>query len=404
LSQGPLAGLRVICLEQYGAGPFGSMFLADMGADVVRIEDPREGGDVSRYIPPAQKGDSSLFFESFNRGKRSLMLNIKNDAGRQILLELLAGADILYSNLRGDVLPSLRLTFSDLVDVNPMLVVVSLTGYGTGEDAGRPGYDALVQGEAGWAFLTGDPSGPPVKTGLSLADYCAGLVSAFAALAAVHAARRSGQGADVSVNLYDTALSMLTYPATWLLSAAIATDRQPLSAHPSVVPFQFFETNDGFLAVACPKERFFRALITEMKLEGLGTDGRFTNFRERQLNRSALVQILAPVFRTAGTEEWIRRLEGKVPVAPVRSIDKALDPIELERRGMLAEWDHPSLGHVRTVGSPIRVSGYNTEYRRGPLLDEDRDHVMSELGYSVDDVARLVGAGAFAATSAATGD
>src|SRR6202022_1184839 len=177
---GPLAGLRVIAIEQYGAGPYGTLYLADMGAEVIKIEDPGTGGDISRYVPPGQQGQDSLFFETFNRGKKSICLDLKNPAGRQVLERLVKDSQGIFTNLRGDLPESLRLAYEPLGAFNPALVCVSLSAYGrTGPRAAYPGYDALIQADAGWAALTGEPDGPPVKSGLSLVDYSAGLMAAL---------------------------------------------------------------------------------------------------------------------------------------------------------------------------------------------------------------------------------
>ena len=233
--------------------------LADLGADVIKVEDPTSGGDVSRYIPPVTEGTDSLFFEAFNRSKRSILLDLKSDAGREVFERLVASADAVFSNLRGDQPARLRLTYEDLRHVNERIVCVALTGYGRGpDDAGLFGYDALVQAEAGWAALTGGPDDPPTKSGLSLADYMTGLVAMVGLLAAVLDARATGRGRDVDTDLYDAALAMLSYPATWYLSAGFSQRRLPLSAHPSVVPFGFFATADGHIAVADPEGAVLR--------------------------------------------------------------------------------------------------------------------------------------------------
>lgn len=395
----PLAGVRVVSVEQYGAGPFGTLFLADMGAEIIKIEDPGSGGDVSRYIPPGQEGGDSLFFESFNRGKRSLALDLKNPGGRAVFERLVATADAVYSNLRGDQPGTLGLTYDVLGTVNPAIVCVALTGYGReGRRARLPGYDALIQAEAGWAALTGDPAGPPVKSGLSLADYVAGLTSVLALMIALFDARRTGRGRDVDTNLYDVALSMLSYPATWYLSTGFTTTRRPLSAHPSVVPFQFFATADGYIAIACPKEHFFRDLVAAMELPTVAEDPRFDSFRTRGSHRHELLEILNPRFAELTTAEWLGRLSGVVPVAPVRSMEQALDKGELEERSMLACYPHPVFGSVSSVGTPFTLGGFEPQYRAGPRLDADRPDLLAELGYDEAAITDLESGGAFGAS------
>ncbi|MFP5342237.1 MAG: CaiB/BaiF CoA transferase family protein [Candidatus Limnocylindria bacterium] len=392
----PLAGVRIIAVEQYGAGPFGTLYLADMGADVIKIEDPGSGGDVSRYIPPGRSGTDSLFFEAFNRNKRSVALDLKSAAGRAVFERLVASADAVFSNLRGDQPDRLGLTYDVLGRINPAIVCVALTGYGrTGAGARLPGYDALIQAESGWASLTGAPDGPPTKSGLSLADYIAGLTAVLGLMVGVFDAQRTGVGRDVDTNLYDSALAMLSYPATWFLSSGFVTERKEMSGHPSVVPFQFFATADGHIAVATPKEKFFRTLVDGMGLTELATDPRFTDFEARSRHRDDLLAALSARFAERTTAEWLEALRGRIPIAPVRSLEEALDVEELSRRAMLAGYEHPTLGDVRSVGLPLSLGDHTPSYRPGPSLGGDTDDVLAGVGYSPDEIGRLREAGAF---------
>jgi crotonobetainyl-CoA:carnitine CoA-transferase CaiB-like acyl-CoA transferase len=255
----PLAGLRVLAIEQYGAGPFGSSHLADLGAEVIKIEDPTSGGDVGRTVPPYQQDGDSLFFEAFNRGKKSISLDLGSPSGRAVFEELVRVSDAVYSNLRGDVPEKMGITYAQLSGVNPRIVCCSLSGYGmTGPRRSDPGYDYVVQALTGWMDITGEPDGPPTKSGLSLVDFSAGYVAALALLAGVMGARRDGIGTDCDVSLFDTAMAMLTYPGVWHLNAGFEARRMRHSAHPSIVPFQAFETADGWIVVAAPKEKFWQ--------------------------------------------------------------------------------------------------------------------------------------------------
>ena len=392
----PLSGLRVVAVEQFGAGPFATLHLADLGADVIRLEDPHTGGDVSRYVGPGQRGTDSLYFESFNRGKRSLVLDLKQPAGQEVLHRLVRDAHAVCANLRGDVVTQLGLTYEVLGRINPAIVCLSLSAYGReGRRRAEPGYDPLIQAEAGWAALTGDPDGPPVKSGLSLADYVGGMMAALALVAAVLDARRTGQGRDVDVSLYDSALAMHSYRATWYLSAGVPGERTAASGHPSIVPFQFFATADGHLAVACAKEKFYRALVEALGMPELAADPRFASFEARRRNRDALLPLLEARLRTHPTEHWIGLLRGRVPVAPVRTMGSALDRQELAERGMLATYRHAELGEVATVGLPIKMAGYRPTYRPAPLLDGDRAEVLAAAGYAPEEVERLHQRGAF---------
>lgn len=392
----PLAGVRIIAVEQYGAGPFGTLYLADLGAEVIKIEDPATGGDVSRYIPPGGVETDSLFFEAFNRGKRSIALDLKSAVGRAVFERLVASADAVLSNLRGDQPDRLGLTYDVLGQINPAIVCVMLTGYGRHGDAARlPGYDALIQAESGWAALTGAPDGPPTKSGLSLADYIAGLTAVLGLVVALFDAQRTGLGRDVDTNLYDSALAMLSYPATWYLSSGFVTERQAMSGHPSVVPFQFFATADGHIAIASPKEKFFWTLVKEMGLGDLADDPRFADFEGRGRNREVLLARLSERFAERSTAAWLAILRGRVPIAPVRSLAEALEISELRDRGMSAEYDHPRFGPVRSVGLPLRMSGYEPTYRPGPALGADQLGILAQLGYDDDAIERLRADGAF---------
>lgn len=393
---GPLAGVRIVAVEQFGAGPFGTRYLSDLGAEVIKIEDPATGGDISRSVPPRRQGTHSLYNESFNRGKRSMALDLKSDAGQDVLRRLVVSADAVFSNLRGDQPERLGLTYAQLRDVNARVVCVALTGYGrTGRQAHLPAYDALIQAQAGWAALTGEPDAPPTKSGLSLADYIGGLTAALGLVAGILDARRTGRGRDIDTDLYASAISMLSYPATWYLSDGYRVERQPLSAHPSVVPFQFFATADGYLAIACAKQKFFAALSGAIGRGDLLRDERFATFEARLANRTQLLALLGEAFLERPTAAWLGLLEGLVPVAPVRSMPEALDADELAEREMLVEYEHPVLGTVRTLGLPLQVGRYRPRFRRAPELGGDTDDLLRELGYDDADRQRLSGQGAF---------
>ncbi|MBA2450807.1 MAG: CoA transferase [Chloroflexi bacterium] len=378
----PLEGLRIVAIEQYGAGPFGTMQLAELGADVVKIEDPSVGGDVSRYIPPFAEGTSSLFFESFNRGKRSVLLDLRHEGSREVLEDLVRGADAVFSNLRGDGPARLRIRYSDLQEVNPAIVCVSLSGFGqTGPRAGEGAYDYTVQGLAGWQSVTGDPAGPPTKSGLSLVDFCGGYVAALTILAGVTRARRDGVGGDADLSLFEVALAQLTYLGTWVASRSYEPVRRANSAHQSIVPFQNFETSDGWIVVACPKETLWRRLCVAIDRPELADEPTFATFAARDRNREALGELLSSVFASRTTEAWLDRLEGAgVPCARVNDIAAALADPQLAARGGIAAYSHPVLGEVRTPASPLRLTPDDGPgISRGPLLGEHTDAVLREL-------------------------
>ncbi|AHD24097.1 L-carnitine dehydratase (plasmid) [Rhodococcus pyridinivorans SB3094] len=393
----PLEDVRIISLEQYGAGPFGSVHLADLGADVIKIEDPNVGGDVGRYVPPYNDAEDSLFFETFNRNKRSLSLDLSSPAGRAVFEDLVRTSDAVYSNLRGDVPAKIGITYDDLKHLNPAIVCCSLTGFGmTGPRAKEPGYDYILQGLAGWMSVTGDPDGPPTKSGLSLVDYSGGFVAAISLLSGLHAAKRDGIGGDCDVSLYDTAMSLLTYPATWHLNAGFEPVRTKNSAHPSLVPFQAFEASDGWFVVGCAKEKFWERLVVAIDRPDLGADPRFANFALRGEHQDELLPILEQTFVSQPVDYWLSRLgPAGVPAGPINDVAQALTEPHTLARGLLVETDHPTFGTVRQVASPVRFGSETTQYRRAPLRNEHFDEIIRDLGYSAERVAELVGQGAF---------
>ncbi len=392
----PLEDIRVIAVEQYGAGPFGSVHLADLGADVIKIEEPGTGGDVGRYVPPYQHGEDSLFFETFNRGKRSLSLDLAGAAGREVFEDLVRHADAVYSNLRGDVPAKIGITYDQLKHINPSIVCCSLTGFGmTGPRAAQPGYDYILQGLAGWMDLTGEPGGPPTKSGLSIVDFSGGFVAAISLLSGVHAARRDGYGMDCDLSLFDTAIGMLTYPAAWHLNAGFTPTRTRHSAHPSLVPFQLFPAADGWIVVGCAKEKFWRRLVDVLADPAL-EDPRFATFADRREHSSELLPLLEAIFVTRTAADWLADLEpAGVPCGPVNDVEAALRDPHTIARGLVVETEHPHYGTVRQVASPVRVGDQTPAYRRAPRRGEDLEYVADLLGYPPDRVEALRNAGAF---------
>jgi crotonobetainyl-CoA:carnitine CoA-transferase CaiB-like acyl-CoA transferase len=394
----PLADLRILAIEQYGAGPFGSVHLADLGAEVIKIEDPATGGDIGRYVPPYQEGEDSLFFEAFNRNKRSISLDLATTEGRAVFEDLVRVSDAVYSNLRGDVPAKMRIRYADLAELNPRIVCCALSGFGmTGPRSAEPGYDYVIQGSAGWMDLTGEPTGPPTKSGLSLVDYSAGLVAALALVTGVHAARRDGTGMDCDVSLFDTAVAMLTYPAIWSLNGDFRPVRTHHSAHPSLVPFQAFPTADGWIVVACPKEKFWRRLVAVLDRSDLLADERFADFAARRRHADVLVPLLETEFLARPSAYWLQQLRAVgVPCGPVNSVAEALADPQTAARDLVVETEHPRFGTVRQVGSPVRVGADAPTHRRAPGRHEDGPELLrSLLGYDERRVAELVATGAF---------
>ena len=400
----PLQDVRIISLEQYGAGPFGSVHLADLGAEVIKIEDPSVGGDVGRYGPPYAEVEDSLFLETFNRNKQSLSLDIKTPAGRAVFEDLVRNADAVYSNLRGDVPEKLGITYDQLKHLNPAIVCCSLTGFGmTGPRVKEPGYDYVLQGLAGWMELTGEPDGPPTKSGLSLVDFSGGYVAAVSLLAGLHAARRDGVGMDCDVSLYDTAMAMLTYPATWHLNAGYSPQRTSHSAHPSLVPFQAFEASDGWFVVGCAKEKFWGRLAAAIGHPEWAEPGsRYATFALRQQHQAELTARLDAIFATETVDHWLSLFyPASIPCGPINTVEQALKDEHLAARNMLVTTEHPRYGTVTQLASPVRVGAELPDYVRAPQRNEHFDRVLREVaGYDDARIAELKAAGAFGSADA----
>jgi crotonobetainyl-CoA:carnitine CoA-transferase CaiB-like acyl-CoA transferase len=392
----PLQNLRILAVSQFGAGPFGTQLLVDLGADVIKIEDPAVRGDVARYVGPYAGDDDSLYFQSFNRGTRSITLDLKHPEGRAVLRDLARVSHAVYNNLRGDLPETLGLTYAALKDVNPALVCCSLSGFGrTGPRAAEPAFDYLIQGYAGWMSVTGEPDGPPEKCGVSVVDFAGGYASMAALLAGLWDAQRTGVGRDVELSLLDTAVSMLSYYAIWALNRDWQPARVEDSGHQSLVPAQNFPTRDGWIVVFCNKEKFWTSLVEAMELPHLARDSRFATFADRRLHKAELLPILKSRFAERTTAAWLSRLRGRVPCAPVNTIAQALADEQILARDMIVEVKHPRFGILREVGTPVKTEGAAANLSPAPALGQHTDEILRTLlHYDPDRIAAVRASGA----------
>ncbi|MFH6786950.1 MULTISPECIES: CaiB/BaiF CoA transferase family protein [Methylobacterium] len=358
-ADGPLAGLRVLTFEQFGAGPYGSMFLADLGAEVIKVENAATGGDASRQMGPHLLGENdSQYFQTFNLNKKSIALDIKSPAGKETFRRLVAGADAVINNLRGDQPDKLGIDYASLQAANPRIVCLHISAYGR-DNARRdwPGYDFLMQAEAGLMSLTGEPDGPPARMGVSMIDFMTGITGITGLLAAVIRARATGRGCDVDTCLFDVALHQLTYPGTWHLNEGEVPARLPRGSHLARTPVQTLRTADGWIFVGCMMDKFWDALVAGLGRPDLAADPRFSSAGARRDNRDALTAALDDVFSTRPTQAWLEILSGRLPVAPVHDVAQALANPFVAEAGMIARIDHPARPGLRVLANPLKIDG-----------------------------------------------
>lgn len=377
----PLEGVRIVAVEQYGAGPFGTQHLADLGAEVIKIENPLEGGDVGRMVGPYffEPGDSH-FFQSFNRNKKSVTLDLKSPEGQELFKALVATADAVFDNLRGDLPEKLGVTYDALSSVNPAIVCCHLSAYGReGSRKAWPGYDYLMQAEAGYCSLTGEPDGPPARFGVSIIDMMTGTTAAMALLAALVSARATGKGRDIDTSLFDVAIHNVNYLGTWYLNEGVKTGRLPRGAHPSLTPSQMYRTKDGWLFIMCNKEKFWPILARLIERPEWASDPRYSSFKARLANRDALTADLDAALSARTTAEWIALFAGKVPAAPVYDVAQAMDSDYVQEQGLIADVPHPARGTIKTLACPVRCPGEDLPLRPAPRLGAHNEEILGPL-------------------------
>ncbi len=362
MSAKPLTGIRILTLEQFGAGPYGTMFLAELGAEVIKIE-PVEG-DPSRQVGPHRLGDGdSQYFQAWNLGKKSVALDLKSADGRRQFEALVKTADCVVNNLRGTQPTKLGIDYASLKHLKPAIVCLHISAYGRANGraansrADWPGYDFLMQAEAGLMELTGEPDGPPTRVGVSMIDSMSGLTGIVGLLSCLLRARTTGQGCDVDTCLYDVAMHQLTYPGVWYLNQGDVSPRVPRSAHLSLAPVQTFPTKDGWIFVMCMTQKFWLSLCQAMGCTNLLDDPRFADPGKRAANRAKLTEVLDPFFRTRTTDEWLAKFSGLLPAAPVYRLDQALDSAFAQEAAMVSSVPHPVKGRLRVIANPIRIDG-----------------------------------------------
>jgi crotonobetainyl-CoA:carnitine CoA-transferase CaiB-like acyl-CoA transferase len=393
---GPLAGLKVVELSHIMAGPTCGLMLADMGANVIKVERYPGGDDTRRTVPPEIDGESAAFM-MMNRNKRGIAIDLKHTQGKQVLSRLLKTADILIENFRKDTLDRLGFGYETLKQENPGLIYCSLSGFGrTGPYADRGGFDLIAQGMSGLMSITGEgPGRPPVKGGAPVTDITAGILAAMGILAAYIHRLKTGQGQEVDTSLFEAGITQTYWQSAIYLATGISPG--PLgSAHPLMAPYQAFQTRDGWLNVGSANQANWERLLKVLEAEALGRDPRFAENAGRINNLLDLVGALTPYFQQRTTAEWLERLEAAgVPAGPVLSIAEMHADPQTQARQMVVEVKHSRLGPVETLGLPVKFSATPGGPQRGaPVLGEHTREILREYDYEETEIDALIESGA----------
>ncbi|HEU0199798.1 MAG TPA: CaiB/BaiF CoA-transferase family protein [Burkholderiaceae bacterium] len=387
-----LEGIKVLDLSRVLAGPWCTQTLADLGAEVWKVEDPVSGDDTRTWRPPELNGEST-YFHCCNRSKESIGINLKSAEGQALVRGLAQRADVLVENFRRGTLERFGLGYEQLRALNPRLVYCSISGYGrTGARAGEAGYDFAIQAESGLMSITGAPDGEPMKLGVAVTDIVTGMSAGQAILAALFARERTGRGQFIDLCLLDSAIALLANVASGYLATGAEPKRYG-NAHPTIVPYQLFDTADGVLALAVGNDAQYKTMCEQVLARpDLAADARFKMNRDRVLNRETLVPLLADIFRTRSTAAWASALRCVgVPVGEVRSVSQVFNAPEIVERGLVAEVPHPRHGTMRLARSPLRLS--DTPLREPtapPALGEHTALVLQrELGMAAGEIEAL---------------
>jgi formyl-CoA transferase/CoA:oxalate CoA-transferase len=374
-----LSGVRVLDLTRMLAGPYCTLLLADMGAEIIKIERPGKGDEIRRMGPPFVKGESAYFI-SVNRNKLSLTLDLKSPKGKEILFNLVEKSDVVIDNFRPGVMEGLGFDYEALKEKNPKIISCSISGYGqTGPYRQRPAYDLVLQAIGGVVALTGEPGGKPVRCGIPIGDLAGAMQAAFAIVSALFARERTGEGACLDISLLDSLVFLAPYIAQYYFADGKVMGPSG-SKHRSVTPYQIFESSDGYMVVAVFGEGFWPRFCKAIDRPDLDEDPRFQTNLDRVAHREILDPMLEEYMKTRPTQEWLRKLEKyEIPSCEVKTIDKVLEDPQLLARGMIGEMDHPVCGVVKTLANPVKGQGITFDIRHAPLLGEHTNDLLSRL-------------------------
>ena len=386
----PLDGVRVLDLTQIMAGPYCTMMLADMGADVVKVEKPNGGDDTRRMGPPFIEGESAAFL-GINRNKRSIVIDLRSDSGRELAQHMARESDVLVQNFRPGSLDRMGLGYEQVREINPAIVYCTISGFGaTGPYAQRGGFDLVTQGMSGLMSVTGHADGPPVKVGVPVCDLNAGMFGAIGILTAYINRLRTGQGQHVDTSLLEGGIAY----TFWESAMYFATGEIPEpkgSAHRLTAPYQAFETSDGYVNIGAANQANWERLCAAIGRDELMTDSRFVEPRDRMVNLDALVSTLETTFAQHSSEHWLQTLEAAgVPAGPINDLAEVYADPQVQAREMMVETDHPVAGRVKNIGIPIKLSETPGQFQRpAPALGQHTNEVLRDLGCSPDEIDKL---------------
>ena len=390
-TEGPLAGTTVVDLTRVLSGPYCTMMLADMGARVIKVEQPGRGDDTRGWGPPFQNGESS-YFMSINRNKESLTLNLKHPDGRRVLEQLLEQADVLVENFRPGTLDRLQLGYADVADRWPKVVYCSVSGFGqTGPRRTEPGYDAVMQGEGGLMSITGPGDGPAYRLGVAIADITSGMFAAYGVAMGLLARHRTGRGQYIDVGMLDSVAALLTYQAGIYFTTGVAPERMG-NRHPTIVPYETLEATDGQFVVAVGNDQLWRSFCGLLDLEAIADDPRFATNKDRVEHRDELRTVLLERLKTWSVAQCIESLKAAgIPCGAVRDLEQVLTDPQIVERAMVVAMDHPVAGAIRALGVPIKLADTPGDVRTPPpTLGQHTEQILgNDLRYSAEKIAQL---------------
>lgn len=386
----PLENITVLDLSRALAGPYCTVMLADMGAHVLKVEQPGRGDDTRGWGPPFVKGESAYFL-SVNRNKKSVTVNLKEKEGKEIFYKLSKTADVIVENFRPGTAEKLGISYEDIKPLNEKIVYCSISGFGqSGPYKHRPGYDLILQGMGGLMTMTGEEDRPPVKIGVAITDIAAGMFAAYGILAALYTREKTGRGQYVDVSMLDCQVSWLTYQAGNFFATGVSPKRLG-SAHPTIVPYQAFETSSGYINVAVGSEKLWQNFCSAINHEELVRNPKYKTNRDRVEHRDELISALSKIFSENPADVWLDALEKKgVPAGPIYTFDQIFSDPQVLHRGMLVEMDHASAGKIKQTGVPVKLSETPGSIESPPpLLGEHTGEILQRIGYSDDDIMAL---------------